>query len=177
MAAYRRIVTGNNAAGRSEIQHDGTPPAVLATPGGGQIIELWRTRSPCEPGASIAATDAEPVAFAPAPEATSCRVVRIPPDSKRWGGGLASADLFAAMGASGARSGDPARHPGMHVTPTIDYVCVLRGEIIAVMEDSETRLMPGDILVQRATVHAWKNETDDYAEMFVVMIGIPPETR
>ena len=177
MAAYRRIVTGIDAAGRSVIQQDGPPSSILNTPGGGQIIELWRTGTPCDLMASIAATDAAPVAFAPLPGGTSCRVVRIPPDSRRWGAGLAAADLFAAMGACGARSGDQARHPGMHVTPTIDYVCVIRGEIVAVMEDDEVRLAPGDMLVQRATVHAWKNETDDYAEMFVVMVGIDRETR
>ncbi|CAH1650854.1 MULTISPECIES: cupin domain-containing protein [unclassified Chelatococcus] len=177
MTSYRRIVTGINAEGRSEIQQDGPPSSILNTPGGGQIIELWRTGAPCDLMASIATTDADPIAFAPLPGGTSCRVVRIPPDSKRWGAGLASADLFAAMGASGARSGDQARHPGMHVTPTIDYVCVIRGEIVAVMEDNEARLAPGDMLVQRATVHAWKNETDDYAEMFVVMVGIDHQAR
>lgn len=171
----RRVLTGTDAAGRSVIEDDGLAPAVLHTPGGGRIVEVWRTAGPRDLNTPASAVDAQPVSFAPGAGATSCRMVRIPPDSQRWGAGLKASDLFASMGAVRNMSGGEPRHPGMHVTPTLDYVFVARGEVVAVMEEGETRLAAGDVLVQRETVHAWKNDTETDAEMFVVMIGVAPK--
>jgi len=173
MTAYRRILTGVDAKGRSVIEHDGAASAVLDTPGGGRIVEVWRTAGSSDLASSAQQVDDAPVTFAPGPVQTSCRIVRIPPDSQRWGSGLNASDLFASMGAMRNMSSEAPRHPGMHLTPTFDYVYVMRGEIVAVMEEGETRLSSGDVLVQRATVHAWKNETATDTEMFVVMIGVP----
>lgn len=172
-ATKRRVLTGVNSAGRSVVEYDHDAQAVLHTPGGGRIVEVWRTRGERDLASSAADVDAQPVTFAPAAGETSCRMVCIPPDSKRWGAGLHASELFASMGAMRNMSGGQQRHPGMHVTPTLDYVYVARGELVAVMEEGETRLVAGDVLVQRGTVHAWKNETDTDAEMFVVMIGVP----
>ena len=172
-SSQRRLLAGRDAQGRSMIEDDREAQAVLHTPGGGRIVEIWRTDGRRDLSTPAADVDGRPVTFAPGDGQSSCRLVRIPPDSQRWGSGLQAADLFASMGAMDSMQGAEPRHPGMHVTPTLDYVYVVRGEVVAVMEKGETRLAAGDVLVQRATVHAWKNDTDADAEMFVVMIGIP----
>jgi quercetin dioxygenase-like cupin family protein len=60
----------------------------------------------------------------------------------------------------------------MHVTGTLDYALVLRGRLTMVMEDGEIALNEGDVVVQQAAVHAWKNEGPETAILFVVMLGL-----
>ena len=60
----------------------------------------------------------------------------------------------------------------MHRTRSIDYAIVLQGKVILELEDGEHReLADGDVVVQRGTNHAWKNETDSWTRMYFVMIG------
>ncbi len=53
----------------------------------------------------------------------------------------------------------------MHRTSTLDYVVVLQGEIVLVLDDSEVTLRPGDVVVQRGTDHAWENRASEPARM------------
>jgi uncharacterized cupin superfamily protein len=39
----------------------------------------------------------------------------------------------------------------MHTTATLDYAIIVEGEIWAVMEDGETMLRAGDVVIQRGT--------------------------
>jgi uncharacterized cupin superfamily protein len=65
------------------------------------------------------------------------------------------------------------RHPGMHVTATVDYAIVLLGEITAIMETGETVLRAGDVLIQRGTNHAWANRSDTVTRVAFVLIDAP----
>ncbi len=141
----------------------------LATGGGGGIHEIWSSTAQAPTG-DAADADAVP-SFAPEPGGTSCRLVRIPPDAERWSDPEAAARAAAAIGQERPAHW-MARHPGMHVTPSLDYVLVLEGEVTAVMEDGEIALTPGDVLVQRATPHAWKNPGKVAALLFVTMVGL-----
>lgn len=168
----RRIVTGI-VDGRSQIVRVDHAGAFLSTGGGGGVHEIWSSTGE-SPIGEVADSDAPP-SFSPAPGGTSCRLVRIPPDAERWGDPAAIARAAAAIGQS-----RPAawleRHPGMHVTPTLDYVLVLEGDITAVMEDGEIALTQGDVLIQRATPHAWKNVGAAAALLFVTMVGLNEPT-
>jgi len=55
---------------------------------------------------------------------------------------------------------DGGKRTVMHRTQTLDYVVVIEGEIVLVLEDSEVTLRQGDVVVQRGTNHAWENRTD-----------------
>ena len=48
----------------------------------------------------------------------------------------------------------------MHRTKTLDYVVVIEGEMVLILDDSEVTLKPGDVVVQRGTDHAWENRGD-----------------
>lgn len=63
-----------------------------------------------------------------------------------------------------------AAHPGMHTTESVDYAIVLQGEIYAVMEEGETLMRAGDILIQRGTAHAWSNRSNEFARICFVLI-------
>jgi uncharacterized cupin superfamily protein len=47
---------------------------------------------------------------------------------------------------------------------------VLEGEIYAVMEEEETLMRAGDVLIQRGTNHAWANRSDKTARIAFVLI-------
>ena len=52
----------------------------------------------------------------------------------------------------------PGYSANMHRTQSLDYGIVLEGEIEMVLDDgSVTKMTRGDVAVQRATMHAWRN--------------------
>ena len=63
------------------------------------------------------------------------------------------------------------KRPGMHTTPTIDYGIVLQGEISLELDSGSINLVQGDIVVQRATAHAWRNYSDQPCVMVFVLIS------
>ncbi len=53
----------------------------------------------------------------------------------------------------------------MHRTSTVDYVVVISGEVVLILDDSEVTLRQGDVVVQRGTDHAWENRSTVPARM------------
>ena len=139
----RRIVTGHDASGRSVVLSDAPTPKTLDI-GTAAFHELWITDATPAP---IAATEAEP----------TDRPVRTPPPAN---GVMVR---FTEM-APGAES-------PMHRTETVDVGVVLEGETWLLLDDgSETRVGPGDAVVQRGTNHAWANRSQSPVRMVFVLI-------
>lgn len=61
-------------------------------------------------------------------------------------------------------------HPLMHKTQTLDYIIILSGELYLIMEDTETLLKPGDIVIQCGTNHAWSNRTDQPCLQLAILL-------
>ena len=61
-------------------------------------------------------------------------------------------------------------NPGMHGTDTIDYAVLLQGELVAILEENETLMRAGDILIQRGTQHAWANRSKAIARIAFILI-------
>lgn len=62
--------------------------------------------------------------------------------------------------------------PGlMHRTQSLDYGVVIEGEVEMELDDGVKRVLKrGDVAVQRATIHAWKNTSQtEWARMFFVL--------
>ncbi|CZR54891.1 related to Cupin domain protein [Phialocephala subalpina] len=62
----------------------------------------------------------------------------------------------------------------MHRTESIDYGVVLEGALEIQLDSGEMRIMNrGDVCVQRATMHAWKNITENggWARMMFVLVS------
>ena len=55
------------------------------------------------------------------------------------------------------------KRTAMHRTQTLDYVVVIEGELVLLLEKSEVTLKQGDVVVQRGTNHAWENRSDKVA--------------
>jgi quercetin dioxygenase-like cupin family protein len=97
------------------------------------------------------------------------RIVDVPPDKDA----PSHPDELRARGAnvSAERS---AKHPAFHQTDTLDYAICLEGEVWAVLDEGETLMKAGDVLIQRGTYHAWSNRTDKMARMAFILIDAEP---
>jgi quercetin dioxygenase-like cupin family protein len=58
----------------------------------------------------------------------------------------------------------------VHRTQSVDYGIVIEGEVVLVLDDSETTLKAGDIAIQRGTSHRWENRTDSVSCMVFVLV-------
>ena len=167
----RRIVTGVNAAGRSCIVSDTLLPAADVAPGTPVRVGLWTTdRTPASNTAPDPVPDGVILRTPPAHKGgTVIRFTDIAPDSSR----AYDADDLRRRGCK-TTPDRSARHPGFHATDTIDYAICLEGEVWAVLDDDETLMRPGDVLIQRGTYHAWSNRGDTIARMAFILIDAEP---
>ena len=170
----RRIVTGHDERGRSVVQEDGSPARVVTLGGesGTTFHEVWNTRSTPAPIGRASGEPADPgISLLPPTGGSRIRVLDIPPDD----GAVAALPreavkaLFEAIGAGHTLPEDPP-HPLMHRTETVDYGIVLEGELVLILDESETLVRAGDIIVQRGTSHAWANRSGANARIAFVLI-------
>ena len=143
MSTPRRIVTGHDASGRSVVLSD-TPSPTTTDIGTAAFHEIWVTEGmPVQ----IPATE---------PESTD-RPIRVPPPPN--GVMIRFTDM------------EPGAASPMHRTETLDVGIVLEGETWLLLDDgSETRVGPGDAVVQRGTNHAWENRSDRPVRMLFVLV-------
>jgi mannose-6-phosphate isomerase-like protein (cupin superfamily) len=168
----RRIVTGLNQESRGTIAMDGAAPRVARfdTRPGFELTLLWSTDALTQP-----ATGGDPTLTAwpwvPRAGGTRFGICQLPPLGPPIDGGAFLREVAAkAPGLAGDR--DPAE-PGMHATPTIDYLVVLSGEVVMEMEDGNTTVVrAGDCVVQNGTRHAWRNRGEVPCVMVYVMLGV-----
>lgn len=178
--SVRRVVTGHDDDGNAVILVDGPTPNLLefgAIPGLASTVP-WLTRGP----KIDLVTDNDPVAPGsaipsfPGVGETILRVADFPPDTVYPSD--ARAAIFAGIHGSeeaSARSNHVAdKHFWFHKTDSLDYAVVLEGEITLIVDRGETVVRAGDVVVQRATSHAWSNRTGEVARVLFVLIGTPP---
>lgn len=74
----------------------------------------------------------------------------------------------------------PARDPkptlqnrqGFRRTATIDYVYVLSGETVLLLDEQEVLLKAGDTVIQRNTDHAWRVDGNVPARLLVALVRV-----
>ncbi len=173
-SALRRIVTDNGADGRSRILIDSEAAKLIAVEEAG-LAEIWT--ADLEPGRLFDAADKlkdEDLRLEPAAGAVKVRWFSVAPDDD--GRTVAEKDAaaafaFAAVGAADARI-DTSRHPMMHKTETLDVIILVKGAVDLVLDDgAPTPLKAGDVVIQRATNHAWINRGDETALLVAVLIN------
>ena len=57
----------------------------------------------------------------------------------------------------------------MHKSETVDYGIVLEGERVLLLDDGETVMKPGDVVVQIGAWHGWSNPRAGSLMAFVMM--------
>lgn len=139
----RRVVTGFDEHGRSTTIIDGPVQALSGYPAypGASGAPVWFTSFPDDVRAT-ADVAAGRVGERPGPGGTRFYVVRI----------------------------DPGVEIPFHATPTVDYHCVVQGEITCLLEEGEVTVRAGELLVQRATPHGWVNRGTEPFVSVAVMV-------
>ena len=168
---FRRVVTGHNSDGRPIIWKDGPSPKTIKPLPEFVLHEMWETQSPASNSGDQDTAIRENRIEPHHPAGTMFRIVEFPPDNVWMGSDVSQS--FKDMGSGDAHDGG-SDNPMMHETQTTDYAIVIEGEIWAVMEDGETMLNSGNVLVQRGTNHAWSNRSDKLAVVAFVLIGAEP---
>jgi mannose-6-phosphate isomerase-like protein (cupin superfamily) len=174
----RRVVTGNDAQGRSRVVIDGAAANVRQSPQrpGVVINNLWMTDSmPAKTAGDDAG--ARLAKLEPVEGGTNFRIVEFPPEKDYIGkvSEAAARQAFAEMGGAHAivgseGGGDKPRHPFMHRTRTLDYALVLEGEVVLMLDDGEVTMKAGDVCIQRATNHVWSNRSDRPCKIAFILI-------
>ena len=167
----RRIIADHDEHGKAVITVDGPAPNRRFREATGiTSTVLWATHStPAD-----AAVEGDPslahAAVAPPDNGTVLRIVDFPP-VKNGGAGVDNEAMLKEMGISHAPGGaGKPRNPFMHRTRSVDYAIVLEGEIDMLLDDSEVHLKAGDVLIQKATNHAWVNNSDKPCRICFVLI-------
>ncbi len=129
----RRIVTGHNAAGKAVIRSDDLLPVEPISSGDAAFSLVWTTAS-------------------------------VPADNNdETDGRLRDAGLTLHQG-SVIRIVDmlPGGTSPMHRSSSIDYGIVLAGTVELELDDGAvTTASAGDIIIQRGTIHLWRNPSAD----------------
>ncbi|MDM0037855.1 cupin domain-containing protein [Variovorax sp. J22G21] len=178
--AIRRVVTGHDRVGASEVALDTRVPRTDAfqhIPG--MVSRLVWASAPV-PGLPFDGVDPTPAVadFVPAAGATRFLIVTFPPDSV-----FAAPDFDPAAAAAENLAISPGlaecfEPDGMHATPTMDYGIVLDGEIwLELDEGRSTHLQRHDVVVQHGTRHAWRNKSERPATLAFVLIGASAAAR
>jgi mannose-6-phosphate isomerase-like protein (cupin superfamily) len=175
--SFRRVVTGHDHNGRAVILQDGPPERVQRIGGdhGPMFYEVWNTRAtPAPIDRASGEPPEESIVLAPPKGGTRIRVLDIPPDGDHLKD-MTPEDArahFAEVGAGDASSyeGQQSRHAFMHRTETIDYGIVLEGELVLIVDEGETTVRAGDIVIQRGTNHGWSNRSDRNCRIAFILI-------
>jgi quercetin dioxygenase-like cupin family protein len=125
----RRVVTGHDSEGRAVFRSDDKFPLRTIPLGGADFALIWTT-------------------------------AEVPVNNNDEVDGRERDAALTLHGGSVIRVAD--LHPGsvspMHRTNSIDYGIVISGQVELELDDGATKLLgPGDIVVQRGTMHLWRN--------------------
>jgi hypothetical protein len=156
--AMRRVITGDDADGKSVIILDGGPSSTAGDANVGGLFEIWEdvASGPLDPRKHADLGGTRPVL---GPRAGNVQIrwfviAPLPEGAPKALFDQAYRKAFATVGGEGHVI-DQTRHPGMHETQTLDVICLLQGDVSLILEGTETRLKPGQVVIQRGTNHAW----------------------
>jgi len=154
---FRRVVTAVDGNGHSVVDSDGPPPVVISPRHPEQFLTaIWAVDE--LPTSYTASGDRDGFRLSPPTGGVNIIRNKLPPDSMVY----VNAD------------GQPrpvADDENLHRTATVDFICVLEGELWLVLEgDDDVHLQTGDCVVQRGTVHSWRNRTDEPTTFLAVLI-------
>jgi hypothetical protein len=172
----RRVVTGNDAQGRSRVLYDSAAPRTKTSPfqKGTNMTDIW-TFETCPAPISGERDDGDlPFHFEPPLLGGRLRVVQSaakPADYEAAQDAAITAPHPARKSPGGTweRGGQSAYTTRTHKSETLDYGIMLTGERVLFTDDGERALKPGSIVVQIGSWHAWSNPDHDSQMAFMMM--------
>lgn len=145
LPAVQRVVTGHDANGRAIFKSEDLAPTKIIPSGDAAFLLIWTTAT--VPADNNDETDGrERDAGLTLDQGSVIRIV----------------DML------------PGKESPMHRTNSIDYGIVLNGEIELELDDGCTKTVrEGGIIVQRGTMHRWRNRTDKPCRIAFILIEAP----
>ncbi|WP_236790848.1 cupin domain-containing protein [Amycolatopsis sp. GM8] len=143
---FRRVVTGHDSAGKAVVRSDDLVDSEPRLPGYEAKVAWCTNQFP-------PSNDGEPLGNS---------------DPGPWGTRV----LFrVAEMIPGEAAGT-----NMHRTETQDVAVVISGELEMVLDSGEVveRLTPGDVVVQRGTMHSWVARGEEPVRILFVLMDAPP---
>jgi uncharacterized cupin superfamily protein len=167
MTPIRRLVTGNDAEGRSKVVWDGPAPDVHPlTPHANPWTDFWvwkETPMPIDgedggnldydfPGPAGGGHFRAVVGYAPKGKYDQASDAKYtPPHTPK----------MRPAGRTWDRGGRNAFTSDMHKTETIDYAILFKGERNLILDDGEVSWKPGDIVIDVGAYHQWTSPRQD----------------
>ena len=172
----RRVVTGNDAQGRSRVLFDSAAPNV--NPGaivrGTCMTDVWVYKHSPAPISGDRDDGKLPFHFEPPATGGHLRIVQSPakpPVTTRRMTQHAVRCIRRVADADGVwdSGGENAFSSPMHKSETVDYGILLDGERVLVLDSGELVMKPGDVVVQLGNWHGWTNPRRGSLMAFVMM--------
>src|SRR5215467_14024198 len=172
----RRVVTGNDAQGRSRVLFDSAAPNV--NPGaivrGTCMTDIWVYRHSPAPISGDRDDGNLPFHFEPPAAGGHLRIVQSPGKPRGYDPARDPAAVPPhppRRRADGVwdRGGQNAFSSPIHKSETVDYGIVLSGERVLVLDSGEIVMKPGDVVVQLGNWHGWTNPSAPSLMAFVMM--------
>ena len=141
----QRVVTGHDANGRAVFKSEDVAPTRMIPSGDAAFLLLWTTAT-------------------------------VPADNNDETDGRHREAGLTLEGGSVVRVVDmlPGCESPMHRTNSIDYCIVLEGEIELELDDGARKTIKhGGVIVQRGTMHLWRNTTDKVCRIAFILIEAP----
>lgn len=106
------------------------------------------------------------IPFLPSKNGTVFRICDIPPDSSY----INRLDEILLNNEKISEEKKALKHPLMHKVEALSYAVVLEGEITLILDNNQTKLKAGDVIVDCGSHHAWSNQTNSVCRMVFVLI-------
>jgi mannose-6-phosphate isomerase-like protein (cupin superfamily) len=174
----RRVVTGNDAQGRSKVLYDSAAPNV--NPGairpGTCMTDVWVYETCPAPIAGERDDGRLPFSFEPPHNGGHLRIVQSPAkpddyDPAKDDTAIPLHEPKQRPGGTWDRGGANAFSSPVHKSETVDYGIVLEGERVLLLDRSEHVMKAGDVVVQLGNWHGWTNPRQGSLMAFVMMGG------
>ena len=167
---FRRIVTAENAEGKSYVLTSEEPEIAQEIPNIMRRYTLWQTGTPPPTDPVVEDLPSDLSDLMPGPGGVYFRLTVIPPDS--WASEADKAKVAAMIAAKENvdRDLEPG-NPMMHSTDSVDYIVMLSGELHLVLDTGEILLKPGDFVVQGGVNYSWSNRSEEPAIVAGAVVG------
>ena len=169
---HRRVVTGHRGGKSVVLSDQRREPYKFRTVVGFEHTYMWSTNGTLESDPDTVEQEL-PKSALPSATGSLLHVVTFPPAktaaSTSDPSQVAQEFLTRLPGLADTFERDGSQ---MHVTQTVDYAILLDGQLWLELDDGETvHLSAGDIVVQQATRHGWRNKGEHPATIAFVMLG------